>query len=169
MISAIRNGEKQIKIECCLFKFRKDAQWDLVAERCSLHQSWPGQKWALLTKAASESLLHSLSEQSTEVLNVPTVITTQGLDAIVHSEPLELHPFSGFDLSVTPFPIAESSVIRLSYTISESGPGSVRNNTVQKALVGSGQTLLLLIEKPADTSTSEPMKRFMVMLTPSAI
>jgi hypothetical protein len=71
---------------------------------------------------------------------------------------------NGFRLSANPHLIADSNVIRLNHSvqIGEMKPDS--KVTSHESLVGSGQTLVLLIEQPGKADVTPD--RYAVLLTP---
>jgi hypothetical protein len=172
IIAALRRDQDSFRIttQCRIIELKTDIQRKRLDDHCSLHTSGTGRSWALLTSGSGEALLELLTKQGCEVLYVPTITTTgSGNDAFIVVGGANQGSFSELSISATPHPIPNSSVIRLKYTLTMDDAEKVPRALTQMSLVGSGQTLLLLIEKPSDKSTSEPLKRFVVMLTPKAI
>lgn len=99
--------------------------------------------------------------------------------------------FSGLKLTVTPQLVPDSSIIRLQHTYSivpdrepdksESDAyitakgvnlsffGSEIGSVPYESLVGSGQTLLLLIEQPRPDDAAKGVDRYVLMLTPEHV
>jgi hypothetical protein len=169
LLQAIRKNQTAVRLECRLLSLAEETSFQLIQNRCSLQPNGTGHSWALLTSASAEALLQSLNEQGCEVLYVPTIITTSGLDARISDKPQIESSLPGFSISATPDPVPDSSVIRLKYSVTVDGLRNIPLETTRFSFVGSGQTLLLVMEQPVDSEVSGAAKRFVVMLTPSCV
>ncbi|MFN9977968.1 MAG: hypothetical protein ACK58T_49480, partial [Phycisphaerae bacterium] len=107
LLQALRKNQTAVRLECRLLNLTEETSFHLIQNRCSLQPSGTGQSWALLTRASAEALLQSLNEQGSEVLYVPTIITTSGLDARISDMPQIESSLPGFSISVTPDPVPD--------------------------------------------------------------
>lgn len=164
LLSQLRKSYDSVQINCRLMKLTADSQLKGLEDKCSLHSLSDDQRWALLTKSRSEALQKFLADEKAEVLSCPTVVTISGQAALVQVATTDGAALTGFQLSANPHLMADSSVIRLSHSVTVGELAKDAQAAVHESLVGSGQTLLLVIEQPGKVD-GQP-DRFVVMLTP---
>jgi hypothetical protein len=164
LLSQLRKSYDSVKVTCRLLKIATDAQLKGLEDKCSLHSLSDDQRWALLTKTRSEALQKFLADEKVETLSCPTIMTISGQAALVQVATTDGAALTGFQLSANPHLIADSSVIRLSHSVTVGELAKDAQAAVHESLVGSGQTLLLVIEQPGKVD-GQP-DRFVVMLTP---
>jgi beta-lactamase regulating signal transducer with metallopeptidase domain len=164
LLSQLRKSYDSVKISCRMMKLSNDSQLKGLEERCSLHALDGGQRWALLTKSRSEELQKFLTDEKVDLLSCPVIVTISGQPALVEMGGDSESAVNGFRLSANPHLIADSNVIRLNHSvqIGEMKPDS--KVTSHESLVGSGQTLVLLIEQPGKADVTPD--RYAVLLTP---
>ncbi len=167
IIWQLRKSYDSVKVTCRLIKLTADSQLKGLEDKCSLHSLSDDQRWALLTKSRSESLQKFLADEKAEVLSCPTIMTISGQPALVQVATKDGAALTGFQLSANPHLIADSSVIRLSHSVTVGELAKDAQAAVHESLVGSGQTLLLVIEQPGKVD-GQP-DRFVVMLTPEHV
>ncbi len=167
LLSQLRKSYDSVLITCRLLKIATDSQLKGLEDKCSLHSLSDGQRWALLTKSRSEALQKFLADEKAEVLSCPTIVTISGQAALVQVATKEGAALTSFQLSANPHLIADSSVIRLSHSVTVGELAKDAQAVVHDSLVGSGQTLLLVIEQPG--KVAGPQDRFVVMLTPEHV
>lgn len=164
MLSQLRKSFDSVKISCRLMKLTAVSQFMGLEQRCSLHALHDGQRWALLTKSRSEELQKFLTDEKVDLLSCPAIVTISGQPALIEMGEVSDAGFNGFRMSANPHLIADSNVIRLSHSVTI---GALKKNSdvaVHESLVGSGQTLVLLIEQPSEADATSD--RYVVMLTP---
>ena len=165
LLSAIRADLNQtVEISCRVMKIVTDSQIESLEERASLHSLSDGQRWALLTKSRVDELQRFLTDEKVEVLACPRILTPSGQAALIEVGTDSESAFNGFRLSANPHLIADSNVIRLNHSvqIGEMKPDS--KVTSHESLVGSGQTLVLLIEQSGKDDVTPD--RYVALLTP---
>jgi hypothetical protein len=165
LLSAIRADLNQtVEINCRVMQIVTDSQIKGLKERASLHSLSDGQRWALLTKSRVDELQRFLTDEKVEVLACPRILTPSGQAALIEVGIDSESAFNGFRLSANPHLIADSNVIRMNHSVQIGDVKSDSKVASHESLVGSGQTLVLLIEQPgkADATTD----RFVVLLTP---
>jgi predicted house-cleaning noncanonical NTP pyrophosphatase (MazG superfamily) len=167
LLSQLRKSQDSVQITCRLLKIATNAQLKGLEEKCSLHSLSDGQRWALLTKSRNEELQKFLTDENTEVLSCPKIVTISGQAAFIEVGSEEQSKLQGFRLSANPRLIADSSVIRLSHSVTVGELAKDAQAAVHESLVGSGQTLLLVIEQPGKVDGHPD--RFVVMLTPEHV
>ena len=174
LLSQLRNAQDQnVRIQCTLFKLTDGVQSEWLEEQCSLHSLEPGSRWALLPQQRCELFAQALLEQKPEVLSRPVVRTTSGQTATITVGTLAARGTAttmiGIRLEVTPHVLPNSNVIRLQHSFSI---GEFANEMPQpvKSLVGSGQTLLLLIDDPGEKEENAAARsQYLLMMTPEHI
>lgn len=156
LLSQLRKAQDQnVQISCRLATYHDETQRAVIEKQCELHPLRHGMQWALLTSDRDKALWRSLSEAKLEVLAAPRILTIDGQSASVHlgQKAPESDVVTGFRLEVTPRLIQNSPVIRLRHSILI-GDLSVTMPAPIESLVGSGQTLLLLVEDSAAAAES---------------
>jgi hypothetical protein len=164
LLSQLRKSQDGVLITCRLLKIATDAQLKGLEDKCSLHSLSDDQRWALLTKSRGEAIQKFLADEKVETLSCPTIMTISGQAALVQVATTDGAALTGFQLSANPHLIADSSVIRLSHSVTVGELAKDTQAAAHESLVGSGQTLLLVIEQPGKVD-GQP-DRFVVMLTP---
>ena len=164
ILSQLRKSYESVKISCRLMKLTADSHLKGLEQRCSLHALIGGQRWALLTKSRSEELQKFLTDEKVALLSCPAIVTTSGQPALIEVGVDSESAVNGFRLSANPHLIADSNVIRLNHSvqIGEMKPDS--KVTSHESLVGSGQTLVLLIEQSGKDDVTPD--RYVALLTP---
>ncbi len=147
------------------------AKW--LEEQCSLHPLQHGSRWALLPPQRCESFTQALLEQKPEVLSRPVVRTISGQTATMTVGALAAGgtatATTGIRLEVTPHVLPYSNVIRLQHSFSV-GRFTNKMPMPVESLVGSGQTLLLLVDDPADKEKPDAAtSQYLLMMTPEHI
>ncbi len=171
LLSALRADLNQIVvISCRVMKIATNSQIKGLEERSSLHTLGDGQRWALLTKTRIDELQKFLTDENAEVLACPKIVTPSGQAALVEVGAEAQSAFQGFRLSANPHLIADSSVIRLSHSVSIGEIASDPSPAQTESLMSSGQTLLLLVEAPQketadEESVAASTGRFVILLT----
>ena len=193
LLSKLRKGRDQnVQITSLLVELTTEEQLKVIEEHNTLHSLGKGMKWSLLTPKRSESLTKALLDQKPDVISNPRIMTISGQSATVMVGSMDKSVFSGFKMTVTPQLVPDSSIIRLQHQISigsdrPSDPATdtkisidsfalLANQDINKpgsamheSLVGSGQTLLLLIERPAANNETKSVDRYVLLLTPEHI
>lgn len=164
ILSQLRKSYDSVKISCRLMQLSADSQLKGLEQRCSLHALNGGQRWALLTKSRSEELQKFLTDEKAELLSCPTVLTISGQSVSIEVGTDTESAFKGFRLSANPHLIADSNVIRLNHSVQIGETKSESKVASHESLVGSGQTLVLLIEQPGKADAASD--RYVVLLTP---
>ncbi len=165
LLSAIRADLNQtVEISCRVMQIVTDSQLKGLEERASLYTLSDGQRWALLTKSGVDELQRFLTEEKVEVLAFPRILTPSGQAALVEVAEVSDAGLNGFRMSVNPHVIADSNVIRLSHSITIGEFNKNSDVPAHESLVGSGQTLVLLIEQPGKADATPD--RYVVLLTP---
>ena len=82
---------------------------------------------------------------------------------------LENGEFTGLRMFVTPQLIPDSPVIRLQHAVSIGREPNHDQSLMSESLVGSGQTLILLIERQRPDDGNESVDRYVLLLTPEHI
>ncbi len=189
LIIKLRKGQTaNIQITSLLVKLTTDEQLKVTGEYDGFHSLADGMKWSLLTPKRSETLTKALLDQKPVVISSPRIMTISGQAAHVMVGSTDKSVFSGFSMTVTPQLVPDSSIIRLQHQISigtdrqldaandatisassfalvaqdQGNAGSVMHESV----VGSGQTLLLLIERPRPDDATKSVDRYVLLLTP---
>ena len=174
LLSQLRDAQDQsVQIPCLVVHLTTESQTKWLEEQCSLHPLQHGSRWALLPPQRCESFTQALLEQKPEVLSRPVVRTISGQIATITVGALAAGgaatAVTGIRLEVTPHVLPYSNVIRLQHSFSV---GKFTNEMPMpvESLVGSGQTLLLLVDDPAEKEKSDAA-RFpcLLMLTPEYI
>jgi hypothetical protein len=164
LLSQLRKSYDSVKISCGVIKLSNDSQLKGLEERCSLHALHGGKRWALLTKSRSEELQKFLTVGKVDLLSCPDRMTISGQPAVIEvGFDSEAAP-NGFRLSANPHLIAESNVIRLNHSVTIGEMKADSEVASHESLVGSGQTLVLLIEQPGKADATPD--RYVVLLTP---
>jgi len=172
LLSQLRNAQGQnVQIPCLVVHLTKESQTKWLEEQCSLHSLAQGSRWALLPQQRCESFTQALLEQKPEVLSRPVVRTISGQTATIAVGQLAVGgtPTIGIRLEVTPHVLPDSNVIRLHHSFSI---GEFANEMPQpiESLVGSGQTLLLLIDDPENKEKPDAARsQYLLMMTPEHI
>jgi hypothetical protein len=117
-----------------------------------------------MTPSRSEDVALFLLHEKVEVLSSPRILTISGQAALMEVSSLVEGQSTGFRLSANPYLIADTFVIRLSHSVTIGELAKESPGAVHESLVGSGQTLVLLIEQ-AGTNEATP-DRYVVLLTP---
>ena len=164
ILSQLRKSYDSVKVTCRLIKLTADSQLKGLEDKCSLHSLSDDQRWALLTKSRGEAIQKFLADEKVETLSCPTIMTISGQPALVQVATTDGAALTGFQLSANPHLIADSSVIRLSHSVTVGELAKDTQAAAHESLVGSGQTLLLVIEQPGKVD-GQP-DRFVVMMTP---
>jgi hypothetical protein len=164
ILSQLRKSYDSVKISCRLMKLTADSQLKGLEQRCSLHALRGGQRWALLTKSRGEELQKFLTDEKVDLLSCPVIVTISGQPALVEMGEVSDAGLNGFRMSANPHVIADSNVIRLSHSIKIGELKKKSDVAAHESLVGSGQTLVLLIEQPGKADVTPD--RFVVLLTP---
>ena len=164
LLSQLRKSYDSVQINCRLLKIATDAQLKGLEDKCSLHSLSDDQRWALLTKSRGEAIQKFLADEKVETLSCPTIMTISGQPALVQVATTDGAALTGFQLSANPHLIADSSVIRLSHSVTVGELAKDTQAAAHESLVGSGQTLLLVIEQPGKVDGQQD--RFVVMMTP---
>ena len=169
LLSHLRNDQDaNVRIQCRIVQLTKDSQTTWLEKQCSLHPLKQRSRWGLLAHQRSEAFAQALLEQEPEVLSVPTVMTISGQTATISvgqsaqdgTAPTEIR------LEMTPHLLPESNVIRLQHAFSMDSINDEMPEAIE-SLVGSGQTLLLLINAPAGKENATAEKsHYLMMLTP---
>ena len=189
LIIKLRKGQTaNIQITSLLVKLTTDEQLKVTGEYDGFHSLADGMKWSLLTPKRSETLTKALLDQKPLVISSPRIMTISGQAAHVMVGSTDKSVFNGFSMTVTPQLVPDSSIIRLQHQISigtdrqldaandatisassfalvaqdQGNAGSV----MHESLVGSGQTLLLLIERPRPDDAAKSVDRYVLLLTP---
>ncbi|HQZ66647.1 MAG TPA: M56 family metallopeptidase, partial [Planctomycetaceae bacterium] len=194
LLSKLRKGRDQnVQITSLLVKLTTEEQLKIIVEHNTLHSLGEGMKWSLLTPKRSETFTKALLDQKPNVISSPRIMTISGQAATVMIGSMDKSVFSGFRMTVTPQLVPDSPIIRLQHQISigtdrqtgESSDAKSRvdgsiallvgqdlNNAgsvMHESLVGSGQTLLLLIERPGADNGTKSVDRYVLLLTPEHI
>ena len=164
LLSQLRKSTDSIPITAHLLRITKDSQSKDLEERCSLHPLSDGHRWALMTPSRSEDVALFLLHETVEVLSSPRILTISGQAALMEVSSLVEGQSTGFRVSANPYLIADTFVIRLSHSVTIGELAKESPGAVHESLVGSGQTLVLLIEQ-AGTNEATP-DRYVVLLTP---
>lgn len=171
LLSQLRNAQDlNVRIQCRVFELtsEEDSKW--LKEQVSLHALQNGTRWALLSQQRSETFELSLRERKPSLLSAPQVMTisdqaaTIQIGSIVPGEKTA----AGIRLEMTPHLIPDSKVIRMQHSFAI---GDFANEMPQpvESLVGSGQTLLLLVDDPADKEKPSAGSQYLLMMTPEHI
>ncbi len=192
LIMKLRNGQDaNVQITSLLIKLTNEDQLNVIKEHNTLHSFADGMKWALLAPKRSETLTKALLDQKPETISSPRIMTISGQAAMIMVGSMDKSVFSGIKLAVMPQLVRDSSIIRLQHTVTictdcqpnkTSGAkidtdnfvmlaGQDLNNAASvfhESLVGSGQTLLLLIEQPRPDDDAKGVDRYVLMLTPES-
>ena len=148
-------------------------------------------KWALLTPKRNQTFTKALLDQKPDVISSPRILTISGQAAQVMVGSMDKSVFNGFRMTVTPQLVPDSSTIRLQHQISIGPDGQPdeshraeisassfalvaqdqgnAGSVMHESLVGSGQTLLLLIERPSSNDTTNSVDRYVLLLTPEHV
>ena len=145
-------------------KLTADSHFKGLEQRCSLHALIGGQRWALLTKSRSEELQKFLTDEQVELLSCPQIVTISSQPALIEVGFDSESASQGFRLSANPHLIADSNIIRLNHSVRIGDVESDSKVASHESLVGSGQTLVLLIEQPGKDDVT--LDRYVVLLTP---
>jgi hypothetical protein len=164
MLSQLRKSYDSVKISCRLMKLTADSQLTGLEQRCSVHALNGGQRWALLTKSRSAELQKFLTDEKVELLSCPAIVTISGQPALIEVGFDSESAFKGFRLSANPHLIADSSVIRINHSIQIGDLKADSKVGSHESLVGSGQTLVLLVELSGKADAIPD--RYVVLLTP---
>lgn len=172
LLSHLRDDQNaNVRIQCRIVRLTNDSQITWLERQCSLHPLSPGSQWALLPQQRSEAFAQALSDQKPEVLFVPTVMTISGQMATIATGPSTAAEtaLSGIRLEITPHLLPESKVIRLQHSFSIGAFDDAMPEPIE-SLVGSGQTLLLFVNAPAENykATAE-QSHYLLMLTPEHV
>lgn len=172
LLSQLRNDQNaNVRIQCQIVRLTNDSQIAWLDKQCSLHPLSPGSQWALLPQQRSEVFGQALLEQKPEVLSVPTVMTISGQAATIATGPSTAAEtvLAGIRLEITPHLLPESKVIRLQHRFSIGAVDDAMPEPIE-SLVGSGQTLVLLVNAPEekDKATAE-QSHYLLMLTPEHV
>jgi hypothetical protein len=169
LLSHLRNDQDvNVRIRCRIVRFTKDSQTTWLEKQSSLHPLKQGVRWGLLSQQRSEGFAQALLEQEPEVLSVPTVMTVSGQTATIAlgTSTLDGTAPIGIRLAMTPHLLAASKVIRLQHSFSMGSFDDEMPEPIE-SLVGSGQTLLLLINSNAGRESATAEKSHcLMMLTP---
>jgi len=196
LLSKLRKGmDQNVQITSLLVKLTNQEQLKVIEEHNTLHSLADGKKWALLTPKRSESLTKALLELKPDYFWSPRITTISGQSAWVMVDSvgaMDKRAFSGFKLTVTPQLLPDSSIIRLQHAISigtdrqpdetsdaknsanipallVSQERNVSESVMHESLVGSGQTLLLLIEQPRPDDDAKSVDHYVLMMTPEHV
>jgi hypothetical protein len=169
LLSRLRNDQDvNVRIRCQIVRLTKDSQTTLLEKQCSLHPLKRGVRWGLLSQQRTEGFAQALLEQAPEVVSVPTVMTVSGQTAMIAQGKSTLDGTApiGIRLAMTPHLLAVSKVIRLQHAFSIDSFDNEMPEPIE-SLVGSGQTLLLLINSNAGRENATAEKsHYLMMLTP---
>ncbi|MBC7964415.1 MAG: hypothetical protein H7Z17_00705, partial [Fuerstia sp.] len=149
----------------------EESQKQCVEERCSLHPGEPDRQWALLPPQRSQALTQSLLELKPEVLSRPQVMTISGQTATIQIGSIVTGEIAatGIHLEMTPHLLPDSKVIRMQHSFSI-GEFADKMPEPIESLVGSGQTLLLLVSDPVDSENPDAARsQYLLMMTPEHV
>lgn len=169
LLTQLRPAEGQdIRIQSMLLKLTDDGQMAWLDVNCSLHQLENGNRWALLPQQRSEPFIQTFLDLSPEVISRPQILTISGQAAMIQvggiTETDDVA--SGFRLSMTPRLVPDSQIIRLQNSFRVGSFNSKMPSPVE-SLVGSGQTLLLLVTDQDATTNARPNpSHYLLMMTP---
>ncbi len=192
LLSSLRNAqEAYVQITSLLVKLTTEEQRKVIEEHNTLHSLAGGMKWTLLTPKRSETLTKALLEQKPDVISSPRILTISGQSAMIMVGSMDKNVFSGLKMKVTPQLVPDSAIIRLQHAVSigtDRQPGESNDtkfsassfalvaqdqgnagSVMHESLVGSGQTLLLLIERPSSNDATKSVDRYLLLLTPEHV
>ncbi len=160
-----------IQISCLLLKLPEESQAKSIENRCTLHPLRHGTRWALLPKHHFNELILSLSEMHAVTISRPQITTSPGQTANVEIGRQDEVGTSvtGVRMQMTPYLLPDGQVIRLQHSFSI-GEFTKEMPQPVESLVGSGQTLLLLISDvdPAhddDQKNGEYGAQYLLLMT----
>jgi hypothetical protein len=130
-------------------------------------------RWALLPRQRCESFSQALLEQKPEILSQAVVRTTPGQTATItvgtRAAGGTATAITGIRLEVTPHVLPYSNVIRLQHSFSI-GEFTSPMPMPTESLVGSGQTLLVLVSDPEDHENPDAARsQYLLMMTPEHV
>ena len=169
LLSQLRNAQDQnVRIQCLLLQLTEESQKQRVREKCSLHPAESDRQWALLPPQRSQALTQTLLELKPEVLQRPQVMTISGQTATIQIGSIVAgeNAATGIRLAMTPHLLPDSKVIRMQHSFLVGGFANEMPKPIE-SLVGSGQTLLLLIDDPEDRENPDAARsQYLLMMTP---
>lgn len=172
LLPQLRNAQDQtVSIHCRILKLtsEEDSKW--LEELVSLHELQGRTRWALLSQQRSGAFQLSLKERKATDISAPRVMTISGQTGTIQIGSIVTgkKAATGIRLEITPHLLPESKVIRMQHSFSI---GEFANEMPQpfESLVGSGQTLLLLIDDPEDHEKPHTVtSQYLLMMTPEHI
>ena len=192
LLSSLRKAQDAyVQITSLLVKLTTEEQRKVIEEHNTLHLLAGGMKWALLTPKRNQTFTKALLDQKPDVISSPRILTISGQAAQVMVGSMDKSVFNGFRMTVTPQLVPDSSIIRLQHQISIGPDGQPdeshraeisassfalvaqdqgnAGSVMHESLVGSGQTLLLLIERPSSNDATNSVDRYVLLLTPEHV
>ncbi len=172
LLSQLRKaGDQMISISSQIVKLTDDAQVQWLGTQCSLHPLENGTQWALLSKQRSDAFTRDLLGQKPEVLSAPKVMTISGQTATIQvgQANTEDDTTIGVRLEMTTHLLPDTKVIRLQHAV-QIGKLSAGVLRPVESLVGSGQTLLLLLDAASENKEPEvPTSKYLLLITPEYV
>ena len=183
LLSQLLDDIDQVCVRFQLIKISSDIQLKGIQTRCSLHPMQDNREWALLTKERSEEIVKFLTSEKAQVFKWGAVTMFSGTTGQIQLGSSD-GASNGLTILLGPRVIADIPVIRLLHSIDRSSDPEhdVVSRAMQdfpinanESLIGSGQTLMLLVDTNAespgdqnDVSKPDPQsteERFVVLLT----
>jgi hypothetical protein len=170
LLSALRKDQGQVVIGCRVVKITTDTPWKGLEEQCTFYSRSDGHRWALLPSRRTDVISQFMADRNARMIWAPSFVTIRGQQASIQMNDGDQAEPVRFRISANTNQVLSSDVIRLKYSVSVS---DAKEDFVvvaaAESFVGSGHTLLLLIEKPTAGSTAESAERYAVLLTPSCV
>jgi hypothetical protein len=160
-----------ISISSQIVKLTDDAQVQWLGTKCSLHSLENGTQWALLSKQRREVFTRELLGQKPEVLSAPKVMTISGQTATIQVGQTDTEDDTtiGARLEMTPHLLPDTKVFRLQHAV-QIGKISADVLRPVESLVGSGQTLLLLLDAASESKEPEvSTSKYLLLITPEYV
>ncbi len=168
LLPQLCSGDQTVRIHCRILKLtsEEDSKW--LGELVSLHELQGRTRWALLSQQRSVAFQLSLKERKANDISAPLMMTISGQTGTIQIGSIVTgrKAATGIRLEMTPHLLPDSKVIRLQHSFSI---GEFANEMPQpfESLVGSGQTLLLLIDDPEDEEKPDAARsQYLLMMTP---
>ncbi|MDA1229505.1 MAG: hypothetical protein O2856_01900 [Planctomycetota bacterium] len=172
LLSQLRKADDHmISITTQIVKLSDDAHVEWLGTHCSLHPLADGAQWALLPQHRSEVFTRELLGRKPDVLSAPKVMTISGQTATIQvgQTNTEDDTPTGIRLEMTPHLLPNTKVFRLQHAV-QIGKLSAEVLRPVESLVGSGQTLVLLMSGSAGIENSETGKsQYLLLLTPEYV
>lgn len=172
LLSQLRKADDHmISITTQIVKLSDDAHVEWLGTHCSLHPLADGTQWGLLPQHRSEVFTQEWLGRKSDVLSAPKVSTISGQTATIQvgQTNTEDDTPTGIRLEMTPHLLPDTKVFRLQHAV-QIGKLSAEVLRPVESLVGSGQTLVLLMSGSAGIENSETGKsQYLLLLTPEYV